>query len=113
MQSEQLTHQLLDKSKLSGTSIQLDANGLYETNLTKGVELTINLKAEESKEKTIQNAKEQLICVLSGQISIKDANEDLQTFYTGDFFLLPKNFDGVWESKGHGLVKYISVEKSE
>lgn len=112
-QLEQLRHQLLDKSILSGTSIQLDTYGLYETNLAKGVELTINLKAEEPRKITLQNVKEQLICVLSGQVSIKDANEDLQTFYTGDFFLLPKDFDGAWESKGHGVVKYISVQKSE
>ena len=111
--SEMLTHQLLDKSELSGVGIQLGTQGLYKTNLAKGVELTINLMAEEPRKKNIQNAKEQLVCLLSGQVSISDTNEDIQKFYTGDFLLIPKDFDGMWESNGHGLVKYISVQKTE
>lgn len=108
-----LGHQLLDKSQLSGVGIQLGTQGLYETNLAKGVELVINLKAEEPRGNTIQNAKEQLVCLLSGQVNISDTNEEVQNFYSGDFFLLPKGFDGRWESKGHGLIKYISVQKTE
>lgn len=111
--SKNLVHQLLDRSQLSGVGIQLGTQGLYETNLARGVELVIDLKAEEPRKSSIKSAKEQLVCLLSGQVNISDANEEVQIFYSGDFFLLPKNFDGLWESKGHGLVKYISVQKTE
>ena len=34
-------------------------------------------------------------------------------FYTGDFFIMPKGLQGNWTSEGHGLVKYLIVEKTD
>lgn len=103
----------LDKDKLSGIDIELDNDGLYESTLTKGVELTVKLKAESPRSlKSTGPMKEQLIHLLSGQLEITDNDGGLHTFYTGDFFVLPKGFTGDWQSKGHGLIKYLVTEKT-
>jgi len=81
--------------------------------LQKGAELTVRLKAERPREiSMLEPAKEQLIHVIAGQVTIEDSAGDKQTFYTGNFFLLPNGFTGKWQSDGHGMLKYMSVEKS-
>ncbi|MEN0045415.1 MAG: cupin domain-containing protein, partial [Bacteroidota bacterium] len=106
-------HQLFDRSILSGSHIVLNENGQFSKVLEKGAELTVRLKAEAPTERQISEpAKEQLIQILSGQISITSKDESKQTFYAGDFFVLPKGFTGKWKSEGHGLVKYLTVEKT-
>jgi len=108
-----LTHQLIDPNKLSGAQIKLDATGEYEEVLVEGVELTIRLKAEKpTTDQKITIPNDQMIRLLSGQISIVDIDENTHTFYTGDFFVLPNDFSGVWTSQGHGLIKYLLVEKT-
>jgi len=105
--------QLYDRDALSGTSINLDASGNYEQVLTRGLELTVKLKAQ--KPMTISLAepeRERLFHLLSGQVVIKNSLGEVQTFYTGDFFMLPEGFTGNWKSEGHGLVKYITFEKT-
>ncbi len=106
-------HKLFDRSKLSGVSIELDKDGRYFETLHKGLELTISLVAEKPME--LNNdipAKEKLVHLLSGQVTISDKNNQKQTFYTGDFFIIPKGFTGNFKSDGHGLVKYLIVEKT-
>ena len=105
--------QVLDKTKLSGLDIVFDDQGLYEENLFAGVELTIKVKAEKPRSADLAQAqKEKLIGLLSGQITIEDQTGENHVFYTGDYFVLPHNFRGKWTSQGHGMVKYITVEKT-
>ncbi|MEM8523476.1 MAG: cupin domain-containing protein [Bacteroidota bacterium] len=107
------THQLFDRSTLSGAAITLDENGQFAEVLEKGAELTIQLNAELPKEASVnESSKEQLIHVLSGQITIISQDNTEQIFYAGDFFVLPESFTGKWKSEGHGLVKYLIVEKT-
>lgn len=111
--SKEASPKLLNKSILSGSSIEFDKNGLYEENLAEGVELTIKLKAERPREYKIDSPeKEKLICLLSGQLAIQDSDGNEQLFYSGDYIVIPHGFTGLWKSEGHTLVKYISVEKS-
>ncbi|MEM9822884.1 MAG: cupin domain-containing protein [Bacteroidota bacterium] len=111
---EGLMHQLFDPAILSGTSIEFGADGLYSKTLVRGAELTIRMKAEQPREKSITDPmKEQLIQLLSGQLQISDEAQGAQTFYAGDFFVLPKGFKGKWKSEGHGLIKYLTVEKTD
>ena len=111
--SEDLHHQLFDKAKLSGTTITFDEDGIFEEVLRKGIELTVKLRAEKLGEQIIdQPSKEKMIQVLSGQISLLDKAGDVQVFYAGDFFVLPKGFVGEMKKEGHGLVKYLVVEKT-
>ena len=109
--SKNLDHQIFDKATLSGANIRLDNEGKYSKVLRKGVELTICLKAEKPNKFDITNAKEKLIQILSGQITLTTSKSEI-TFYSGDFFIIPKNMNGKWKSEGHGLIKYLTIEKT-
>jgi len=64
---------LLDKSKISGVDIKLNDNEVFEEILSKGTELTTFLKAEKPRKiAELSCEKDQLICVLSGQVTIHD-----------------------------------------
>ncbi len=103
----------LDKDLLSGTEIKLNSSGYYEKVLKKGAELTVMLKAEKPGQFSLSKpAQEQLIHVLSGQVTITDASNSETTFYAGDFFVLPKGFTGKWKSQGHGLFKSMVIQKT-
>lgn len=102
------------ESHLSGCQILLDDKNYYEEILSKGVELTILLKAEKPNERVLQEpTKEKLIHVLTGKITITDYQDQKHAFYTGDFFVLPPGKYNTWKSEGHGMLKYIVVEKTE
>lgn len=105
--------QILDKNVLSGNDIIFNKNGHFEKILFEGIELTIKLKAEKPRSTQMDGMeKEKLICLLSGVISLKDNSGKLHQFYAGDYFVLPTGFKGKWESQGHSLAKFITVEKS-
>lgn len=112
--SKDLTHKLFSRSKLSGAHINFDNSVNYTEILKEGVELTIKLEAEKPAEKLkSEPAKEKLIQILSGQITITDLEDISHTFHSGDFFIIPKGFKGKWKSEGHSLVKYITIEKTD
>lgn len=112
--SNTLEHQLFDRSTLSGTAITVDKNGLFEKTLQEGLELTISLHAEQPREITIATPlQEQMIQILSGQLTLTDKANKTQIFYSGDFLIIPYGFTGNWKSEGHGLLKYIRVEKTQ
>lgn len=111
--SKKLLPAPLDKDKLSGVGIKLDEEGLYSETLFKGDELHMILHGQTPREEAVtEPSKERLIAVLSGQINLEDSKGETYIFYTGDYFLIPAGFTGAWESQGHGLVKYLSIEKS-
>ena len=111
--SDNLDHELFDRSTLSGAYINLNSEGDYSKVLRAGLELTVKLNAEKPGDRKINiPAKEKMIQVLSGQITIV-VDGNTQTFYAGDFFVIPKGMLGQWQSEGHGLVKWLSVEGSE
>ena len=111
--SENSEHQLFQKSTLSGAHIELKSGEKYGEILRKGVELTVSLRAEKPSEWKIEPAKEMLIQLLSGQVTIKIPEGTERTFYSRDFFVIPKNLTGNWKSEGHGLVKYLTIEKTQ
>lgn len=110
--SESINHKLFEKAVLSGAHIVLDENGMYAEVLKKGLELTITLRAEKPSEYKMKNSKEVLVQLLSGQVKIKTPYGGESIFYTRDFFVIPKNLEGIWESEGHGLIKYLTIEKT-
>lgn len=106
-------HKNIDRTILSGCQITLE-EGNYEEVLQEGAELKITLKAQRPSHYEMEKSvNEQLINVLSGQITISDEQNNKYTFYTGDFVVLPKNLIGKWKSEGHGMVKYLVVEKAK
>lgn len=105
---------LIPKDKLSGIDIELSKDGQFEEEIFKGDELKITLKGEKPASQIIsQPSSEKLISLLSGKITITDSKNRNHTFYSGDFFLLPLNFKGQWKVEGHGLIKYLVVEKAK
>ncbi|OEK01845.1 hypothetical protein BFP97_10105 [Roseivirga sp. 4D4] len=105
--------ELIDQDELSGININLNSAEQYEKVLTKGSELTVSLKAEKPTQREISTPmKEQLVNLLSGQLTITDTSGEEHVFNTGDFFLFPKGFQGSWQSRGHGLLKYLVIEKT-
>ncbi len=109
---ENINHNGLSRSKLSGCQIVFE-NGKYEELLHKGVELEITLKAEIPDVKWAYKTaeKDKMIHILSGQLLITDQKDNAYIFYTGDFVVFPKGFRGNWKSEGHGMIKYLVVEK--
>lgn len=99
---------------LSGRDIVLKDTEVYEKILARGIELTCVLRAEKPQERLLTDpSKEQMIKVLSGQLTFTDSTGESTTFYTGDFFVLPTGFKGIQLSRGHSIVKYLSVFSSE
>ncbi|MBX2817852.1 MAG: DUF861 domain-containing protein [Saprospiraceae bacterium] len=112
--SHQLGHKLFDRSTLSGAHIELDSDNRYAEELHKGVELTIALMAEKPTQRLITESKnDQFIHLLSGQLQLEDPEGSQHTFYSGDFLVVPEGFHGKWNSQGHGIIKYLSVVKSD
>ena len=109
---------LIDKAKLSGIGLtktaMKDNSEFYRDVLYKGVELEIILEAEKGRTINMdETIDEQLVYVIAGTVSITPTGGKEQTFYTGDFFVLPRLFSGTWESKGHHLFRTLRVKKSK
>ena len=51
--------------------------------------------------------------MISGTLNLTPKGGETQTFYTGDFLILPADFIGQWESKGHRLFRSLRVYKAE
>jgi len=104
---------LLDRNELSGINTVLRKDGTYESTLTKGVELTITYHAQSPREENIPaTQKDQMLHLLSGQLTLSQTDHNTKTYYAGDFIILPKGYTGNWKSDGHGLIKYIAVEST-
>ena len=101
---------LLDREVLAGIGLTKDSKTTYKNTLYSGLELEINVEAEESTEKEITKLeREQVINVLAGKVTITPKNAEPQTFYMGDFFILSKNFTGKWQSTGANLFRALRI----
>ncbi|MEM6642550.1 MAG: cupin domain-containing protein [Bacteroidota bacterium] len=78
-------------------------NSLY-----KGVELTLDL-VRKKKILFQNNPQERIVHVLNGVLAITPQNQAAQLFYPGDFFILPKGFNGSWESEGFQALRTFQV----
>ena len=113
IKSEPLQPMRLDPNVLSGLSIDLNEDGIYQSTMIEGDELTISLVAERPQERLLTTpVQEHMICLLSGSLTITDLSGQTHEFFTGDFLIIPQGFTGDWASKGHGLTKWIQIEKS-
>ncbi len=104
----------LDKDKLSGYGIELEEDqDAVRSLLFKGVELTAEVEVQKAGSYAMsRNTKESLVQVLSGMVEIIDADGESNTFYKGDWFILPQGFTGNWESKAHGLFRSLQITRS-
>ena len=101
---------LLDRELISGIGLTELTTKKFRNSLYSGVELEVLTESEEPCEKNIvNNGKEEFIHVLNGIVVIKPFNGKEQTFYKGDFFILPKGFTGSWKSEGQNLFRTLKV----
>lgn len=112
MVADDLRHKKFPTASLSGLEISLDETGFFEQSLEEGVELSVKLIGEAPRTTNLRATPEQLIYLLSGQITIQGESGSKQEFYSGDFFILPQDCAGIWTSAGHGLIKYLSVHRT-
>ncbi|MEN0048708.1 MAG: alpha/beta fold hydrolase [Bacteroidota bacterium] len=114
MKSRNLRPFKFDADVLSGIGIDFSDGNLYENVLVEGDELTVSLIAEKTHERVItEPIEEQIIHLISGMLILTSSDEETYFFHTGDFFILPKGFTGLWESDGNALVKYLRIEKTK
>ena len=104
----------ISKEQLSGTKLTViekkDSLEIYHDEIFKGPELTISLEAETSREVSISNnPKEQFFHILSGMLELIPLEGEAQSFYTGDFLILPEGFSGIWKSRGQHLLRTLKV----
>lgn len=101
---------VLDKDLLSGIGITKEDSIHFKDVLYKGSDLEISTISEKSNTKTIlKNSKEQFIHILVGKITLTSLSGKSVTFYKGDFFIIPKYFEGSWESEGQDFTRYLRV----
>ena len=108
----------IDSKKLSGQGLTkiktADGKEFYRDELYKGIELELSLEAEEGRQIELPlTTEDQLIYVIAGKVTLTANGGKPKTFYTGDFFIIPRDFKGTWESKGHHLFRSLRVKKTK
>ncbi|MCB0490430.1 MAG: cupin domain-containing protein [Cyclobacteriaceae bacterium] len=110
LSSQTKVPKLLNRELISGVGLTPQEDNKFSDVLHAGVELEIAAEAEEPTMKEIKdNAKDLFIHVLGGSLTLATAGGKTQTFYRGDFFVLPKGFTGTWVSEGQNLFRYLKV----
>lgn len=100
----------IDEGVISGVNIGNNDDSTNKNTVFSGSELEITIESEKPRNVKIANSKkEQFIHILSGMVTITSNKGNSKTFYTGDFLILPKGFNGNWHSKGHNLFRIIKV----
>lgn len=104
----------MDQSILSGYGMPSTGDGQSAKKvLYQGVELTVEVEAYKNGMHAVgEGMKEQLMQVLAGKVQITDSEGELQTFYKGDWFILPNDFKGQMEMQAHGLFRVLRIMRS-
>jgi len=107
--------QELDKDKIAGVGItKVGEEEHYFDELYSSVELKVQLEAEPSGQRMIVTPlPEQLIYIVAGSLSLTPTGGESETFYTGDFVVLPDGFTGEWNCEGHHLFRSLRVLESK
>lgn len=106
----------VDPDLLSGIGItKMDSSHeAYRDDLYRGVQLDMTLHAEAARTIDITgDQKEQLVQIVAGTLTLTESDGEQQTFYKDDWFILPRGYTGQWESKGHHLLRYLSVTRAD
>ncbi len=123
-QNEIITPILLDKSTLSGLNLEpvtapwappereLFSKVVYEG---KYFDVTV-MAGNTAKTRFDSYDVDEFVYVLNGQATLTADDGVPQTFHTGDFFVVPKGFEGEWHSQGNRYFQELIVimkERSE
>ena len=103
---------LLNREALSGIGLIKQNDGDYSKTLYKGVELEVKVIAQNAKIiQLLHGKREEFIHVLNGKIILTSGDGQKYIFYSGDFFVLPKNFQGTWTAESNGKLRFLKVYK--
>ena len=101
---------VLNRELLSGIGITKQDSINFKDVLYKGSELEISTISEKPNVKKLnRNSKEEFIHILIGKVTLTSSSGKSETFYKGDFFIIPKDFEGIWKSEGQNLLRYLKV----
>ncbi|MEM6725335.1 MAG: cupin domain-containing protein [Bacteroidota bacterium] len=104
---------LLDRNMLSGIDQHLEDAMESTTTIYEGVELRVYTHTEyPGKRAVVNKEQEELIHILKGVLTILPEGGEKQTYYTGDFFVLPKGFTGSWESESADTFRTLNVTRT-
>ena len=100
----------LDRQKLSGIGLDKVSTHLYRSTLFSGPELVITTQAEIDRSVELERLESDLVVgVLVGAIVIETDGMAAQTFWPGDFFVLPAGYLGLWRSMGSATARTVQV----
>lgn len=106
---------LIDKSKLAGIALTpsdaMPGVEYYQDEIFRGSELNVDLEAIESGVYEMTDGQEQLVYVIAGSVDVINSDGESQSFYAGDFFVLPQGFTGSLDCEGHHLFRSLRVTK--
>ena len=113
LKSRNLNPMPFDRDKLSGADVAFGDGSSYREVLVTGDELTIAINARKPGSVDItEPAVEQVLHIMSGALRVTDMAGTVHEFFSGDYLILPKGFTGQWETIGHSLMKFLSIEKT-
>ena len=72
-----------------------------------GAELDITVMDVESNSADFTDMSEEFVYVLNGSATLTQVGGEPQTFYTGDFFVVPEGWDGNWTVEGNHLYREL------
>ena len=106
---------IIDKNKLAGIDLTPSEAKpgveFYRDEIYRGTELNIDLEAIESGIYEMEDGQEQLVYVIAGSVDVINSDGESQSFYSGDFFVLPQGFTGSLDCEGHHLFRSLRVTK--
>lgn len=106
----------VDPELLSGIGLTRDpeTDEIPVYSVFEGSELSVTLEAEVGGKRDLETPSvEEVIYVVAGSLRLPPTGGEPQTFYTGDFLVIPAGFQGSWESRGHELFRSLRVRKCE
>jgi|GEM_PF-297947 len=101
-----------DPAKLAGIDTQYEMNVTSEM-LYDGHEMAVYLKTETPINRSINEPmREQVICILDGELMLTDQAGTMHKFTAGDWLVLPEGFTGSWRGDGHDRLRWLAIEQN-
>ncbi|MDG2091465.1 MAG: cupin domain-containing protein [Gammaproteobacteria bacterium] len=106
---------LIDRANMAGLGLDptgFGPNGELEANVKpqwQGTELTVSVLEVEPNSMDFTDRPEEFIYVLNGTATLTPVGGEPQTFYSGEFFIVPEGWDGNWTVDGNHLYRALNT----
>ena len=104
---------LIDRANISGLGLEssvlpwvpeLESNRKL---IFDGSELTVSVVEGEAHSAEFTDVAEEFVYVVSGSATLTGVGGEPQTFYKGDFFVVPEGWSGTWAVEGNHLYREL------